>query len=245
MQVKRLLTVLLVLFCCGLLRAKSVVRQDSLQLLATKQYQALVKELAAGDTTVDLGEMRLAYAGSEFYHPYGDENGELCRQGDEALTSFKPSMALRFYREALMSCYCLPKAHYGAQLSSRFLGNDSLARFHQGVLSGILESILDGRDGQSPASAYIVIGNWEEFFLFNECGYEPLGQGVISHEERIYDRWVVEEKAAGVTDTLYFDINIQFDWMLNRMAVAKLLRCNQQTWNGSTTGRRDNVGKDQ
>jgi hypothetical protein len=206
---------------------KGAAVADSLTAANTALYLELVQRLENGDFSVDITDVRMAYAGSSLYSPYTIVEEEHCYQGIDSLQAGDATVALGCFYEAMRNNYLFPKAHWGAELALHQLGLHDLARFHTIVIAGILDSIREGGDGQSCNSAYVVIGNWEEYFLIYYTGHEPLGQAVIGSKDCLCDEVRIRNMETDVEDTLHFNINIPIDWDLSRKCEADLKRKNE------------------
>jgi len=208
--------------------SKPAFQADSLQAACTELYLELAQRLENGDFSANITDLRMAYAGSSLYRPYDIVCEEHCLQGRDAMEAGNYTDALGYFYKAMRPNYLLPKAHMGAEAAFSRLGLSDIARFHTPIVAGIALSIMRSGDGQSCDSAFVVIGNWETYFLIHCLGLEPMGQALLDRDGRFFDRMFVRDEETGVEDTLYFDISLILDWNLNRMQRWKLAARNRE-----------------
>ncbi len=85
-----------------------------------------------------------------------------------------------------------------------------MERFHEFVLSGLIRSILQSGDGQSPETAFVVINVREEYILMELLGLTMQKQSVLESGGHIYDRLEVVDSETGEERELYFNVDIPF-----------------------------------
>lgn len=206
---KRIVFITLVLILSGVatFAQTSPTPQQGADKKAT--YDELLAKLKAGDTSIDFRALRISYTETKQYSPYGTDS-EQRRKLFKAVNDKKYKDALKVADEILDTNYVDMNAHMGASISYRELGDETKAEFHKAVFRGLVESILNGADGKSPQTAYVVICVPEEYVIVNYLGYQRGSQALVNKEGHQFDVLTVTDPDRGKSVELYF--NIDFVW---------------------------------
>jgi Domain of unknown function (DUF4919) len=179
-------------------------------------YEALLKKLKGGDRTVDFKELRMAYAESSGYNPYGGD-----RQARQAMFA---AMRAKEWDEALkQSAKILEKnyvdinAHFGAFVANDRKGVTDKADFHKFVLEGLVNSIRDSGDGKGTDKAFVVISTDEEYALLNILGLRPTSQALLNKGGHSYDMLTAVDPKTNEKQDIYFNIDKPFGWLGNSL----------------------------
>jgi hypothetical protein len=79
-----------------------------------------------------------------------------------------------------------------------------------------MESVLKSGDGRTPESAYTVISTDEEYAFLGVLGLKMKTQSLIKVKNSSYDLLeVVDKEGNGMK--IYFNIDIPFNWLDNKM----------------------------
>lgn len=175
-------------------------------------YESLLARLKGGDRTVDFKALRMAYAESKGYNPYGGAS-EARRAMFAALNAKKFEEALKQADKALERNYLDIMGHVVAQAAQRELGHADKADFHRFVAIGLVNSILASGDGKKEETAYVVISTDEEYALFQVLGLHPMGQSLAHKDGHSYDVMEAFDQKANRTITYYFNIDRPFNWL--------------------------------
>ena len=63
------------------------------------------------------------------------------------------------------------EAHGLESMAYRSLGNTAKADFHKEIFQGLVNSIVVGKDGKTPETAFVVISTQEEYVVMRALGY--------------------------------------------------------------------------
>lgn len=201
-RISRCLSVLLV--------AVSINAQS--QETSKPKYEALLERVKAGDTAVSFKELRIAFTESQGYAPYGGDS--------EGRKSMLAALQEKDYDKALGSAGTILKqkyvdiiAHLVSSIAYNELKNVERAKYHHGIVDGLIQSILKSGDGKSIETAYVVIATDEEYALFNVLDMKAVSQSLVHDKDHSYDKMDVVDRKTNQTTTFYFNIDIPFNWL--------------------------------
>lgn len=88
------------------------------------------------------------------------------------------------------------------------------------MFDGLLYSLLQSGEGDSPKNAFIVINIHEEYSVFRATGVTPGKQKLEQIDGMFYDKWQVKHPRTG-EHVFYFNIDIPFRTQEARMKKLK------------------------
>jgi hypothetical protein len=170
-------------------------------------YRHLLARLKARDTTIDFTALRLSFAASEDYAPYGsdadvhhDSLGAALERGDfrRALTEADSALAID---------YLDVRTHVLRAYAAEQLGDDATASWHRAVAALLVRSVAQSGTG-TVDSPYVVISVAEEYALLYMNGYRRTQQVVGQCGTRPCDVLDAENQETGAKQTFHFDISL-------------------------------------
>jgi hypothetical protein len=174
------------------------------------EYEALLARARAGDSTVDYTQLRLAYAGSAAYAPYGSD-------ADAYRDSARAALAREdFGRVAVEADSALAYDFLGAELhfirgyAAEQLGDTATAAHHRAIGRRLVESILASGTGASADSPYVVISVAEEYAVLGVLGYRRGTQALSECRGQPCDVLAGTHGETGQERTFYFDIAMPY-----------------------------------
>jgi Domain of unknown function (DUF4919) len=179
-------------------------------------YEALLKKLKGGDKTVDFKELRMAYADSSRYNPYGGDS-EARQAMFAALNAKQWDEALKQSAKILEKNYVDLNAQFVAAVANHEKGVADKADFHRFVVKGLFDSITNSGDGKSTDKAFVVISTDEEYALLNFLGLRPMGQALLNVGGHSYDKLTAVDPKTNEKHELYFNIDKPFGWLGNSL----------------------------
>lgn len=182
-------------------------------------YESLLMRARAGDSTVDYGALRLAYAARPGYDAY-DTRMDL---RDPMIRNYRATQydsALYYGEKILAANFVDIGAHAICGFASEQLNNTAGRDAHFAVRNALIRSILKTGDGLSAATAFTVIAISEEYAVLGALGLEMKKQALIQENGHAYDKMTVLDTQSGKDLTLYFNIDIPFGG-LNKMLKGK------------------------
>ena len=194
--------------------AEKPVSQD--QAKKDAAYEALLKRVKDGDRSVDFKELRMAYADSSRYSPYGGDS-EAQKAMFAAMRASQWDEALKQSAKILEKNYVDINAHFGAFVANHEKGIADKADFHKFVVQGLINSITNSGDGKSTDKAFVVISTDEEYALLNYMGLRPMGQALINGEGHSYDKLNAVDPKTNQSYEIYFNIDKPFNWLGNSL----------------------------
>src|SRR2546421_511664 len=130
--------------------AEKPVSQD--QAKKDAAYEALLKRVKDGDRSVDFKELRMAYADSSRYSPYGGDS-EAQKAMFAAMRASQWDEALKQSAKILEKNYVDINAHFGAFVANHEKGITDKADFHKFVVQGLIGSVTNSSDRKSEDKA--------------------------------------------------------------------------------------------
>jgi Domain of unknown function (DUF4919) len=179
-------------------------------------YDALLKRVRDGDKTVDFRELRMTYADSSGYSPYGGED-DAQKAMFAAMNAEQWDEALKQSAKILEENYVDINAHIVADIANRKKGITDKADFHNFVAKGLINSIMSSGDGKSADKAFVVISTGEEYTLLNLLGLRATGQALINDKGHSYDKLTAVDPKTNEKYEFYFNIDKPFGWLGNSL----------------------------
>ena len=175
---------------------------------AAGKYGPLVERVAAGDSTVDLTELRFACLESPSCHGEGDRDAR--KAMNQAFQEKRYSVALEQAAKALKSNYADAEAHMMSSRVCAETDQPDRAEFHRKIAAGLIRSILSSGDGKTPSTAFKVISIREEYVVLGINGLRIQSQALKSEGGHNYDRLIGVKPDTNESTTLYFNIDSFF-----------------------------------
>jgi hypothetical protein len=176
-----------------------------------ESYESLLERVKKEDETVDFTALRMAFAETKNFDPYGGREERDAMFAARNEKDFKK--ALKLAEERLSKNYVDLNAHFIAFVANRELKNDKRTEFHRNIFLKLIESIKSGGDGKTPETAYTVISVEEEYVLLSYLGYNVKGQALIKKDGHSYDKMSVVNSETKETAEFYFQIDKVFGYM--------------------------------
>jgi len=180
---------------------------------SAKTYAELVAQAESGDAATDYTALRMGYAGSDGYDPYGAAT----RGGYDAIwPAFQKKdcgTVIRLSDEMLKADYTLATIHVLKGDCLRSKGDVAGADREEAIGRGLADSLRASGDGKSPKTAFVVISMSEERFLLVALGLREEKQSLINDGGHVFD--LIEgtnEKADGPTSA-FFNVDALFAGM--------------------------------
>ncbi|HEV2702200.1 MAG TPA: hypothetical protein VGV09_11250 [Steroidobacteraceae bacterium] len=195
-----------------------------------RQFQArfadLTRRAAQGELAVDFTVLRSAYPYTDQWDPYGNKTTALLDQAAAAATGKDCVSALEKLDEILKLDFTIDAAHALRSDCLAASGREPASRIESNIADGLIHSLMDSGDGNTEASAYVIMTEREERdVLANRHLVVKLRQtqvrGVNGH---FYD--VVQGTSAtdgALVKTVYFDVSSLVNGRKSRMAAIDTL----------------------
>jgi hypothetical protein len=175
-------------------------------------YRTLLTRVKDFDRSVDFKALRLSYTKTEDYNPY--------RSDDSSRNAMLMALKEKEYKKViehaqaiLQKNYVDIDAHFVSTIAYRELGDQKKQEFHDFVARGLIDSIMDSGDGQSPETAFQVIDTKEEYVILAVLGLAAKKQKLLHIGGHAYDQFEVADRKTGQTGELYFNVDIPFGWL--------------------------------
>jgi hypothetical protein len=178
------------------------------------EYRRLVERIRKGERDVDFTALRMAYAKTDGYMPYGEEEGDK----DDAFAAMKRkdyAEAAKLAEEGLKDNFVDPELHWLCRNAYGSLGDREKEEFHAFVLKGLLDSMRRSGDGSTPAKAVVVISEAEEDALLHDLELRAVRSETVEIGGHAYDKVEAEHLylKINLSTTLYFNVDIPQAWL--------------------------------
>jgi len=174
---------------------------------AAPGYDALLARAKSGDATLDFAALRLAFAETPQYHPYGGPAAPFRDAMWKAYNGGDCAKAIEQAGKVIDLVFVDIDAHIVSDLCYRRQGDGASADLQHMIAQGLLRSIAQSGDGNSPETAYVVIGVDEEYSLLRALGHRPGEQALIKTNGHHYDRMAVKNAKTGASLVVFFNID--------------------------------------
>ena len=201
---------LLALLTLAMLACASSIRTPAAPAAAAsagKQYHDLLARLQARDTTIDFTALRLAYAHSPEYAPYGSDADDHRDSVDAALRKQDYRRVILESDSALAIDYLDARTHVLRAYASEQLGDTAAAVWDRIVAARLVQSVMQSGSGTAD-SPYVVISVREEYAVLAMNDYEPGGQALSECAKRPCDILDTTHRETREPRTFHFDISL-------------------------------------
>lgn len=179
----------------------------------TPDYYSMVQQLKSGKA-VDFTALRHSYTKTPDYNPYGDGGKDAMF---EALNKKEFARVITNAEAVLAKNYVDMDAHFLSYIAYRETGNPEKQAYHASIVKGLLSSIASSGNGQTPASAFVVISTSEEYFFLRMNGYEIEKNSLVKENSHSIDKMDVVSRKSGQKAAFYFNVDIPFNWLNSQM----------------------------
>lgn len=167
-------------------------------------YNDLLSKVKGGDMTVDFKALRFAFAekGPAPFDP-------------KVQGGMTKALNDKNYKEAARLADAIQKAnfvdmnsHVVAAMAHGALGDAKKAKFHEAVYLGLINSIINGSDGNSTKTAYVVVSLLEVPVVLNALDLKRTSQEMIEEGGHKYGVIVATDKNTAETTKVYFNVDL-------------------------------------
>lgn len=184
---------------------------------AATDYASLVAKAEQGETEMDFTALRLAYAESDGYDPYG---ARIVAADSEAWAAFKAedcAKVLAKSDEILKLDYTRISAHILRQDCLKRTGDEAGATHEFEIAKELALSLLTSGDGKSEKTAIVVVTLNEEDFALAHFGVSKDKQTLVNDNGRQYDVIEGVQSSSGEKAAVWFDATYLFEGMQRQL----------------------------
>jgi len=188
------------------------VRTSSAPAPASNEYRKLLARLQAKDTSIDFTALRLAYAASPDYAPYGSD-------ADDHRDSLGAALERRDYRRVIVEAdsalgtdYLDIRTHVLRAYASEQLGDSAGAAWDRVIAARLVQSIMQSGAG-TVDSPYVVISVAEEYAVLGMKNYQSGMQSLSKCGTRPCDILETTHRDTQEKRTFHFDISLPMTYM--------------------------------
>lgn len=174
----------------------------------TGDFAALLVRAQAEDPTLDFHALRLEYATTPLYQPYGDRDSEREDSMVAAIQRDSFAVALIWADSLLGDNPVTPNGHAAAGYAAHALHDSVGGAHHWWMARHLLESILHS-DAGTESSPMVVIAVYEEYALAEYLGLRRGGAQALGEcGGHACDAVTFRDSRTGRDTTLHFDVSI-------------------------------------
>jgi len=174
------------------------------------RYNDLVAKAERGDTGTDYTALRLAYADSSTYDPYGSRTRPLFGDTWKALQAKDCKTVLEKSDALLKIDFTEIAVHtMRAECLDQSGDNDGSAR-EIAIARGLADSLFGSGDGKSVKTAYVVISLGEEHMVLARLDAHETEQALLNSDGKPFDRITAKNNTTGETTGVFFDVSALF-----------------------------------
>jgi hypothetical protein len=170
-------------------------------------YEDLLAKLKQGDSNINYRALRMAYSETKEYNYDGIEGADK-QKIFAALNAKKYKDVLKLTDKVLEKKIVEPYSHYAASVANRELKDEKKSAFHQTILTGLVNSIMNGKDGKSAKNCFEVITISEEYFVMSYIGFNVSSQSLNNEDGHTFDVLARTNSETKETAKFYFNIDV-------------------------------------
>jgi hypothetical protein len=174
----------------------------------TDPYKTIVAKLKGGDTKVDYKALRMASASSKAEDAGARGDSDAYSKAVSAYRAKKYDEALSNGEKALKTGYLDINTHLLMAAAHKDKGNKEKFEFHKAIYLGLVNSILDGADGESAKTAFVVIEVSEEYAILDALELERGSQGLRHEGGHAFDVLTATDPKTKKSKEVWFNIDI-------------------------------------
>ena len=179
---------------------------------SAEKYHALLARLRAKDTSIDFTALRLAYAASPEYAPYGSDADSHRDSLNAALKRQDFQRVILEADSALAIDYLDARTHVLRAYASEQLGDTAPAAWNRGVAALLVQSVMQSGSGTAD-SPYVVVSVREEYAVLGMTNYQPGRQALSKCGSRPCDILETTHRETREKRTFHFDISLPKAYM--------------------------------
>ena len=187
---------------------------EKITIAEDEAYLEIIDRLKGGDKEIDFLELRMLYAKTGFYIPYGySERKEIRIKAIEAFKKENYKKVLKLAEKIFENDYLDLNTHFMCMISYKNLEESEKEEYHKFVLNGLIDSVVSYGDGRSPETAYKVISTREEEFILTTLGYITATRDEIRTKKHAFDKIFAKNLENQKKKVLYFNKDVPNKWL--------------------------------
>jgi hypothetical protein len=189
------------------------------------EYAALAQRATAGDQSVDFITLRSLYPFTGQWDPYGNHTAALLQQAAAASKGKDCARALQKLTEVLKLDFTIDAAHALRSDCLAATDQQSASKIESNIANGLVHSLMDSGDGNTEASAYVVVTLREEMDVLANRHLDSLRQTQVRGSNgQIYNVVQATSDRDGQSlENIYFDVGSFSNGRESRMAAIETL----------------------
>jgi hypothetical protein len=207
--------IMTVLVVAGAASMAASAQENTSKPAPDSDYVRLLARLKRGDTLIDFGSLRMAYANSSAYDPSSSRDAFLRHLLRDALGTGDLHTVASLADSLLADNPPDVEGHVLAAYAAREGGDSVAAQLHAAIARGLGRSYDGAHHGASLRSPIVLIAASEEEYYGRLSGLEYTDSTKLVECPAGYcDVVVFKNPRTGSDTTLYFDVTLQVRWML-------------------------------
>lgn len=174
-------------------------------------YNEIVSQIKNGSKDIDFTVLRMAYANSFFYDPYGKDY-DVKKSMRRAYNDGDYEGVVSHAKELIEDIFLDIDSHVFCEMAYKKIGDNEKRDYHGFIALGLLNSIIGSGDGKTPETAFKVISVTEEYALLDMWGLKTSTQWLLEENGHEYDKLEAEDIDTGEKVMLYFNVDLPLRW---------------------------------
>jgi Domain of unknown function (DUF4919) len=183
-------------------------------------YDELVAKAGRSQPDVDYTLLRLSYAETPDYDPYGATTRSLFSETWKALQDKDCATVMAKSDAYLRIDFTRAPIHIMRETCFEQTGDTDDAARELAIGKGLTESLLGSGDGKSAATAYVVVTMSEEGYVMTFLDMNEEQQSLI-HDDKGYYDFIQGEDGHGNRKSVFFNVTLPFMGMGRRLHAGK------------------------
>ncbi|MCB1050424.1 MAG: DUF4919 domain-containing protein [Acidobacteria bacterium] len=184
-------------------------------------FEAELSKLKAGDPKVNYQALRMEWAKTPGYNPYGIKASETLGEIFDQIEAGELDKAEARVKTLLDQNYLNPRTHMCAIYLYRKMGKPELETFHSEVMIGLHKSIWEPDGCEDADHPCVVLSVDEEYFFCDLLDLEVKSQELSQCGDVPCDLLKVFDAESGQTIDMYFDISLPQNFLLKEITRPK------------------------
>ena len=161
----------------------------------------------SGKTDIDYTALRLSYAKTDDYDPWGVNTQDLFDAAWKAIQAGDCATVMQKSDALLAKDFIRIPIHFMRQDCFDKAGDKIHAAQENAIVRGIADSLMKSGDGKSAETAYVVVSLKEEGFAMTVLGLKEKEQSLVAANGHMYDLLQGEDEKTAAMRSVFFRID--------------------------------------
>ncbi|MEM7182372.1 MAG: DUF4919 domain-containing protein [Spirochaetota bacterium] len=180
------------------------------QNLKNSRYSKIVQNAIDDPSSIDYQEVRQEYRKTSLFHPY--HVPEPLQKLRELIEAKKYQESIAIVQRSMYAYFPEIELHYYAAIAYESKAMGEYAAWHRFVMSNLIDSVLQKKQGTTLEEAIEVISEREEYVVLNFFELENQSQKFLQKKQHAYDCFRVQPSSRYTSGKIFFQIDQLLAW---------------------------------